>query len=384
MLADLCRAARQNSFGIGLAITCGTNLQIVDLLSSTAQVSNFPQFQQDFSGLTFLRTRPGTFELYTNNNTVPPNSGVSQIWTFATLTLQPGFYDSTFFVTQFQTVMSPPLQAVSIDPLNVKVNIVSSSQIVCVVSLTTLSGIMGIDSTSQQLLFSQLNNNSTWVFTSIGIVTFKPIRYVVLRCKEIEADVYREEVQGASGIGIFKIIDINDVANLRVDFTNFVKRPFHPIGKLSELTFRFENTDGTLADFNGNASVLILGIKRYMPKPKYFGRDDYILNPDYDPNFREWMIRDQTMKLRFNGNARRVTLPTVNAFVAEHNAHVRDPRRKLPNARELDDNALDSSVDLDYSSEDETDPNTKTELASSIWTGVGTGKWSRKYHDFFK
>ncbi|GAX86607.1 hypothetical protein CEUSTIGMA_g14015.t1, partial [Chlamydomonas eustigma] len=198
---------------------------------------------------------------------------------------------------------------------------------------------------------------------------------------EIEEDVYREEVQGAAGIGIFKIVDINDVANLRVDFTNFVKRPFHPIGKLSKLTFRFENTNGTLADFNRNASVLILGIKRYMPKPpKDFA--DHILNPDYDSDFRAWLIRDQTMKLRFNGNAQRVKLPSVHTFVAEHNAHVRDPARKLPNARELDDNSEDSSVDLDHSSTDETDPRTKTELASSIWVGRGTGPW--KHHDFFK
>jgi hypothetical protein len=73
---------------------------------------------------------------------------------------------------------------------------------------------------------------------------------------------------------------VNDIAHQRFDFVNFHRKPFHPIGKLDRLSFKFEKANGRSYDFKGANHLLIINIKYLVPTQKRrFERS--ILNPNY-------------------------------------------------------------------------------------------------------
>ena len=239
---------------------------------------------------------------------------------------------------------------------------------------STIKDMLGMGNTPDPIVAS----TAGCMLRSIGTCSFSKIAHVVLRCQEIEEHVFREDVPGSAGIGIFKILDVNDVLNFRFDFVNFVRRPFHPISQLPKLTFRFENTDGSLCDFNGSPALLIIGIKRYMPRPPGDFGTSYVLNPNYDPDYREYHLR--AMELSQFSSAQRLQMPTRDAFVREHNLHAVDPRRRLPLYEDVQDNIDDDDVD-----DDKDEVSTK---ASSIWTDDDDGSSSvattSSFLDFFR
>lgn len=124
-----------------------------------------------------------------------------------------------------------------------------------------------------------------------GIVNLAGAFYVLLRCPEIESHLYNSFAysQNCPGIAMFRLGSIMQIREPRLDFTNFVKKPFHPIGKLSKLTLRFELPGGQLYDFKGVDHNVLFALKFYAPKliePKM----KYTLNPNYNPNYLEYMV----------------------------------------------------------------------------------------------
>jgi hypothetical protein len=105
-------------------------------------------------------------------------------------------------------------------------------------------------------------------------------------------------IKHTPGIGLFKLASsYNDVTHLRFDFVNLVRKPFHPIGKLSKLSFRFETQDGDLYDFKGVNHQLLFMIKYLVPTQKVnFNKS--ILNPNYDPNFMGYMSNNRTIQYK--------------------------------------------------------------------------------------
>jgi hypothetical protein len=78
--------------------------------------------------------------------------------------------------------------------------------------------------------------------------------------------------------------------NLRFDFVNITRKPFHPIGKLAKLTLAFETKTGELYDFKGVDHVLLLSIRYYAPK--HVTRLPISrLNPYYTPNILEYQLK---------------------------------------------------------------------------------------------
>lgn len=146
---------------------------------------------------------------------------------------------------------------------------------------------------SNQRSFFGLYNQDLrgYIVTAPGIVNLLGDRFVIVKCKEIEDHLLGSYgyTQQSPGIGLFKLAaSYNDVTHLRFDFVNLVRKPFHPIGKLSKLSVRFETPEGNLYDFKGiNHQILFLfkflvpTQKNKIPKP--------ILNPNYDPNFMNYM-----------------------------------------------------------------------------------------------
>jgi len=118
-----------------------------------------------------------------------------------------------------------------------------------------------------------------------GIINLSGERYATLRCKEIEEHMI--PFQGSSmmikGIGTFKMASANEITFVRFDFMSLQRKPFHPIGKLHRLSFRFEKNDGELYDFKSVNHQLLINVKHLVTKNDHkFGPS--VLNPAYDPD----------------------------------------------------------------------------------------------------
>lgn len=143
-------------------------------------------------------------------------------------------------------------------------------------------------------------NDETFIINAPGIVNLLGERYLILRCKELEDHLLGSYgyMKYTPGIGLFKLAaEYNDVTNLRFDFYNLVRKPFHPIGKLPKLSFRYETQDGNLYDFKGVNHQLLVVIKFLSPTQKgVFERS--ILNPNYDANYMKYMSNSRTIQYK--------------------------------------------------------------------------------------
>lgn len=156
--------------------------------------------------------------------------------------------------------------------------------------------------TNFQLYVSFGNTATSQFLKSPGIVNLESARYILLRCPEIENQMLGSygNFKYSPGISLFKMTDTSSMQQLRFDFVNIVRRPFHPIGKLPRLSFTFENQDGSLYDFKCVDHQILLSIKYYSPKNVRrvpFSR----LNPYYNPNVLEFQLdKPQEPKKEYN------------------------------------------------------------------------------------
>lgn len=125
---------------------------------------------------------------------------------------------------------------------------------------------------------------------SPGIVNLTGPRYVSIRCPEIESHMFRDRVNERvhAGLGMVQLRGYG-YRQQRFDFVSFPARTFHPIGKLTKLTIRLERPDGTLYNSNGVDHTLLLVLK-YYSLPRTPRVDSSPLNPDYVPDYRQYMI----------------------------------------------------------------------------------------------
>lgn len=128
-----------------------------------------------------------------------------------------------------------------------------------------------------------------------GIINLLGNQYLTIRCQELDDHIHagRSYDDLATGLGVMKLATFNDVANLRFDFVNLVRKPFHPIGKLSRLTFRFEMNDGNLYDFKGLNHQMLLSFKVLTVDPSAGGKMPFrhsSLNPNYNADFLSYII----------------------------------------------------------------------------------------------
>lgn len=124
-----------------------------------------------------------------------------------------------------------------------------------------------------------------------GVLYLLGTRYCVLRCDELDDHIYGSRSYGpwSPGMAVLKMFNVNDVAHQRIDFVNFSRKPFHPIGKLDKLSLRFETSDGQLYDFKGINHLLVLSVKYYVPSQKR-GFQGSVLNPNYQKDFASYFL----------------------------------------------------------------------------------------------
>jgi len=139
--------------------------------------------------------------------------------------------------------------------------------------------------------YHSIKNESTGYYeiTSPGIVFFIGEKYIILRSPEIEQHSFGSLGYNTynQGIAKFKVnsIGYNDE---RIELSKIPTREFHPIGKLSKLTFRFETSNGQLYDYKGVDHMITYVVYYY--KPKLAITEDFkpILNPNYKNNYNEY------------------------------------------------------------------------------------------------
>ena len=153
---------------------------------------------------------------------------------------------------------------------------------------------------TNNIIHSVYGTSAIQTIVPMGIVNLQGVRYFIMRCPEIEGHMYSSFTQSefCPGIGLFKIGANNEIADLRFDFVSYVKKPFHPIGRLIKLTFSFEVGQNQLYDFKGVDHNILLLIRCYVPTKKTLDKKHiYQLNPNYNPDFSEYMLN--TMQKRY-------------------------------------------------------------------------------------
>ena len=110
-------------------------------------------------------------------------------------------------------------------------------------------------------------------------------RYAILRCPEIEQHLFASHSfeKYSMGLAKFKLTALGYNEN-RFDFTSLPSREFHPIGKLTQMTFTFERPDGGLYNFRGINHTITMAIRYLVPQQRG-NFNKFILNPQYDPDF---------------------------------------------------------------------------------------------------
>ena len=93
------------------------------------------------------------------------------------------------------------------------------------------------------------------------------------------------------GLAKFKLAGFG-YGDTRLDFSSLPLREFHPIGKLTNMTFIFERPDGGMYNFRGLNHTITLAIHYFEPKQQgEFTQFD--LNPNYNPDYFK-SIQDDT------------------------------------------------------------------------------------------
>jgi len=134
--------------------------------------------------------------------------------------------------------------------------------------------------------------------TATGVVFFIGEKYITIRSPEIEEHSYGSLAYNNYNLGIAKF-KVNSVGfnEERFEIQKIPSREFHPIGKLSKLTFRFEATNNNLYDFKGVNHLITYIIYYYSPKFSLTTEFKSLLNPNYKNNFNDYNYYNKEQEL---------------------------------------------------------------------------------------
>lgn len=136
--------------------------------------------------------------------------------------------------------------------------------------------------------YHSIENDNKYRIIAPGIVYLIGSEYIILKCPEIEEHLYGSLSYTKNTVGLAKIRVSN--WGLNEETTSYLKlklREFHPIGKLSKITLKFENAEGNLYDFRGVNHNIVFAIHYYSAKQKQ-KFEKSIINPEYKMNFIDY------------------------------------------------------------------------------------------------
>lgn len=141
-----------------------------------------------------------------------------------------------------------------------------------------------------------VSSENKYIITSPGIVYFIGNKYIIMRCPEIEEHLYRSLSYSKNTLGLAKFrVDSIGINSEKLTITKIPVREFHPIGKLSRMTLRFETNKGRLYDFKGLNHNIIFAIFYYEPVQKNIPKLS-ILNPEYKMNYLDYLYKQEEIE----------------------------------------------------------------------------------------
>jgi hypothetical protein len=153
----------------------------------------------------------------------------------------------------------------------------------------------------KKLYISYINNNSINRPNNIiapGMVCFTGEKYILMKSKEIEEHSFGSLAYTNNNLGIAKFrtnnLGFNDE---KLYITKIPIREFHPIGKLSQLSIKFETIDKKIYDFKGVNHNITLAIYYYEPVFKQNTNFNSILNPNYNTNFNDYKYTNDEQEI---------------------------------------------------------------------------------------
>lgn len=173
--------------------------------------------------------------------------------------------------------------------------------------------------------------------TPSGVAAFNEMPYVVFRCEEIEEHMYRHGVHGRAGLGMVKLVAPNALNMARINFVNFVRRPFHPV-TIRRLTIRLEDSKGNLFDFNGGNNVITLRISMYTISRKTATVEKHrsVINPDYDSDVVAYLnsrqVAEEELAEYSSADSSSSKADDIDALVKEHNRRAKAISSELMHA----------------------------------------------------
>jgi hypothetical protein len=156
------------------------------------------------------------------------------------------------------------------------------------------SNVAIVSQEQKSLAFILETNEKPYTVTAPGLYSLTGDRYIILRCPQIEQHLYRSRAYERYTMGLAKFkLSVYGYDDTRFDYSKTPIREFHPIGKLSQLSFRFERPDGELYNFKGINHTLTFVVQYYEPVQQ--GEfDKYTLNPDYDPDYFRYIQNQES------------------------------------------------------------------------------------------
>jgi len=252
-------------------------------------------------------------------------SEINYMDVFKKISISPGDYTFKSFVKKFNELSPSDLEITfeetSTPPeLTNLINIFSKAPLIVDMKRSTIAENLGFDlhptfnneekyvfkpsnisdSGLVKMFYSRKNNdieiNSKYIITSPGVVYFIGNKYIILRCPEIEEHLYRSLSYSKYTLGLAKFrVESIGINSEKLSITKIPVREFHPIGKLSRMSFRFETNKGGLYDFKGINHNIIFAIFYYEPVQKNTPAKS-ILNPEYKMNYIDYLYKQEEIE----------------------------------------------------------------------------------------
>uniref|UniRef100_A0A6C0CHQ0 DUF5901 domain-containing protein n=1 Tax=viral metagenome TaxID=1070528 RepID=A0A6C0CHQ0_9ZZZZ len=146
--------------------------------------------------------------------------------------------------------------------------------------------------------FDTVSGNNTFTVIPPGMVCLTGEKYIILHSPEIEDHSFGSLSYMKNTLGIAKFrtnsIGFND---LTFNITKIPIREFHPIGKLTKITFQFVTSTGLLYDFKGVNHNITIAIYYY--EAKLISNDTFtsILNPNYNINYNDYKYTNDEQEI---------------------------------------------------------------------------------------
>lgn len=182
-----------------------------------------------------------------------------------------------------------------------------------------------------KIFHSILNNNPEKNFSngfvdiykvvSPGIVYFIGNKYIIMKCPEIEEHLYRSLSYSKFSLGLAKFrVDNVGINNERLTITKIPVREFHPIGKFTKMTLRFETNTGTLYDFKGVNHNIVFAIYYYEPTQKSMPYKS-LLNPEYKMNYIEYKYSQEQIESDSDDDEEDFSRDNINDYKKKENMY---------------------------------------------------------------